>query len=35
MTTGCEYNEEEDEEGIKTITELFEKVFPIEDERNV
>ena len=30
MTTGYDYNEEQ--EGIETITELFEKVFPIEDE---
>ena len=33
MTTGYDYNE--DEEGIETITELFEKVFPIEDERKL
>ena len=35
MTTGYDYNEEEDEESIKTITELFDKVFPIEDERKL
>ena len=30
MTTNYDYDE--DEEGIKTITDLFEKVFPIDEE---
>ena len=35
MTTGYDYIEDQDQEGINTITELFDKVFPIEDERKL
>jgi len=30
MTTGYDYIEDEDQEGINTISDFFEKVFPIK-----
>jgi phage/plasmid-associated DNA primase len=32
MTTGYDYIEDEDQEGINTISDFFEKVFPIKEE---
>lgn len=35
MTTGYDYQPEDDEDKIKIISDLFEKVFPYEDERKL
>ena len=35
MTTKYDYDEDEAEEGIKTITDLFNKVFPIDEEKKL
>ena len=35
MTTGYDYIEDEDEEGIKTISDFYDTVFPIKEEKDL